>query len=43
MEGISLGIFGLMLELIAILLKLHSIHISIDKLVDLCEKEKENK
>ena len=40
MAGISLGIFSLMLELIAILLKLHSIHISIDKLIDLREKEK---
>ena len=42
MIGISVGIFGIIISIFAINLELHSIHISIDELVDLCEKEKEN-
>ena len=43
MIGISLGIFGIIISIFAVNLELHSIQISIDKLVDIYEKEKENK
>lgn len=43
MVGISVGILGVIISIFAVNMELHSIQISIDRLVDLCEKEKEKK
>ena len=43
MIGIKLGILGVIISIIAVNIELHSIQISIDKLIDLYEKEKKEK